>query len=168
MIYPTLTSIPDNADVLLDANIFIYAFAQKSSECLDLLKRCANEEVVGITTLEVVNEATHRLMLAEALDKGFITKGTADQLKKQRAKIPSLTNYWTSVSTIFQMNLLVLESDKQRLYQAHNIRSQYGLLTNDSLIIAAAMEYGIKLLATNDTDDMGTIPMISIYKPSDI
>lgn len=167
MIYPSLKSIPNDSDVLLDANIIIYAFARKSSECLDLLRRCANEEVVGITTLEVVNEATHKLMLAEALEKGFITKDNASQLKKQRTKIPLLTKYWTLISNIFQMNLLVLESDKQRLYRAHNIRSQYGLLTNDSLIVAAAMEYGIKLLATNDLD-MGSIPMISIFKPSDI
>ena len=38
------------------------------NQCRELLGRCATEQVLGITTLDVVNEAmTHRMMVAEAL-----------------------------------------------------------------------------------------------------
>ena len=48
-----LANLPAGADVFLDANIFIYSFGGQSNECRDLLRRCATEDVFGITTLEV-------------------------------------------------------------------------------------------------------------------
>jgi hypothetical protein len=72
-----LPNLPRGADVFLDANVFIYTFGGHSNDCRDLLRRCASEEVFGITTLDVINEVTHRLMLTEAVAKGVITKLTA-------------------------------------------------------------------------------------------
>lgn len=37
-----------------------------SAQCRTLLERCAREEVFGVTTVEVINEVTQRLMLAIA------------------------------------------------------------------------------------------------------
>ena len=53
--------------LFIDANIFVYAFLGHSDQCRDLLGLCATEQVRGVTTLDVVNEVTHRMMLAEAL-----------------------------------------------------------------------------------------------------
>jgi predicted nucleic acid-binding protein len=61
----SLPKLPAGIDIFLDANVFIYAFGGQSKQCLELLFRCAREEVYGVTTIEAINEVTHRLMLAE-------------------------------------------------------------------------------------------------------
>lgn len=87
-----LANLPAGADVFLDANIFIYTFGGRSNECRDLLRRCATEEVFGITTLEVINEVTHRLMLTEAVAKGIVTRQSAATLKGKWRELPSLAS----------------------------------------------------------------------------
>ncbi len=162
-----LPNLPAATDILLDANIFIYAFGRQSSQCLDLLQRCAKEEVTGITTLEIVNEVCHRLMLAEAVNSGVITKESAAALKSKPGAVRQLTAYWQQTARIFSLNLLVLTLEEPRIYQAQQERSTHGLLTNDSLLLAAAQSYGINCLATRD-GDFDAIPDINIYKPMDI
>ena len=51
--------------------------------------------------------------------------------------------------------------------RAQSVRSQYGLLTNDSLILAAMEENGVDSLATRDSD-FDHISNLKIYKPTDI
>ena len=65
-----LTELPAGTEVLLDANVLIYALTKRSPECSALLRRCAVQEVFGFTTVEVVNDVCHRLMLAEAMGRG--------------------------------------------------------------------------------------------------
>jgi predicted nucleic acid-binding protein len=136
-----LPNLPGGADVFLDANVFIYTFGRQSIDCRDLLRRCANEEVFGITTLDVINEVTHRLMLTEAVAKGVITKGNASALKGRWRDVVKLTEYWTLTSRIFGLNILLVSSDEPRLHRAQTVRSNHGLLTNDSLILATMVEY---------------------------
>jgi len=162
-----LPNLPRGADVFLDANIFIYAFAAQSTDCRDLLRRCAREEVYGITTLEVVNEVTHRLMLTEAVATGVVTKESAAALKGKWQKVTKLTQYWVQTVRIFGLNVLILASDQPRLHRAHTMRSRHGLLTNDSLILAAMDEYGIGRLATRD-GDFDHVPGLTVYKPTEI
>lgn len=42
--------------MLVNANIFIYAFMGRSRQCRQLLERCNSEEVFGVTTAEIVSE----------------------------------------------------------------------------------------------------------------
>ena len=86
-----LSNLPNGADVFLDANVFIYSFSGRSNECRDLLHRCSVEEVFGITTLEVINEVSHRLMLTEAVASGVVTKERATDLKGKWRDITRLT-----------------------------------------------------------------------------
>ena len=58
-----LGNLPADTDIFLDANIFIYALGGQSQQGLDLLFRCAREEVCGVTTIEVINEVTHRYVV---------------------------------------------------------------------------------------------------------
>ena len=90
----SLTSLPQGTDVFIDANIFIYAFGRQSRQCRDLLVRCAREEVFAITTLEVIHEVTHRLMLAEAYALGLIHRPNAQELGQQLSAIRGLSWYW--------------------------------------------------------------------------
>lgn len=162
-----LANLPAGANVFLDANIFIYSFGGQSNECRDLLRRCATEDVFGITTLEVINEVTHRLMLAEAVAKGIITRQNAAALKGKWRDVAMLSDYWTLTSRIFGLNILIVASDESRLHRAQTVRSSHGLLTTDSLILAVMNEYRIDCLASRD-GDFDHISSLTIYKPTDI
>jgi predicted nucleic acid-binding protein len=78
-----LLGLPTGARAVIDANIFVYAFRERSAQCEGLLARCRAQEVFGVTTLEVVNEVCHRLMLAEAVEEG-ITLPLAPEIRHER------------------------------------------------------------------------------------
>ena len=162
-----IENLPRGSDVLIDANIFIYAFGQISPLCVAFLERCAREELLGVTTVDVVNEVTHRLMLVEALKKHYISKEQASQLKGKPNVVKTLTDYWTLASRIFALNVLVLGLEVPRLHRSERMRKAHGLLTNDSMVLAAINEYGIGCLATRDRD-FDQVPGITVYKPGDV
>ena len=162
-----LPNLPSGADVFLDANVFIYALSGNSKECRELLRRCSTEEVLGITTLDVINEVTHRLMLAEAVAKNVILKSNVSALKGKWRDVAKLNEYWTLTARIFGLNIVIAVSDELRLHRAQTVRSSYGLLTNDSLILAAMSDYGIDSLAARD-GDFDHVPTLTVYKPTDV
>ena len=162
-----IENLPAGTHLFVDANIFIYAFLGHSNQCRDLLGRCATEEVLGITSLDVVNEVTHRMMLAEAVGTGVIGRNRVRDLRGKWREIANLTEYWAQTSAIFGLNILVLPSDESRLRRAQTIRARHGLLTNDSLIVAAMEEFGIHSLATRD-NDFDHISELLVYKPTDV
>ena len=162
-----IENLPAGIRLFLDANIFVYAFLGHSNQCRELLGRCATEQVLGITTLDVVSEVTHRMMLAEALGSGLIKRDRVRDLRGKWREIAQLTEYWTQTSAIFGLNVLVLMTDEARLHRGQTIRTRHGLLTNDSLIVAAMEEFGIHSLATRD-NDFDHISELTVYKPTDI
>ena len=151
---------------LLDANVLIYALLESSQQSRRLLNRCSTEDLCGITTVEIINEVCHRLMLAEALHAGVINAAQAKLLRAKRSAIPGLSEYWIKTGQIFRLQLLVIGLQEERILRAHEMRSRYALLTNDSLILAAADEYGIGNLASND-GDFDEIAWLTVYKPTD-
>ena len=163
----SLANLPGGRDVLLDANVFIYAFGEQSPECLGLLRRCAQEEVAGITTVEIINEVCHRLMLAEAHGRGIITGQSAKALDGRHDEIKRLAEYWTQTARIFELNILILPLEEPRIRRAQQMRMLHGLMTNDSVILAAADEYGIDCLASLD-GDFDQVPWLTVYKPTDL
>lgn len=162
-----LGALPSAAIVLIDANIFVYALRKLSAECETFLERCRRQQVIGITTLEVVNEVCHRLMLAEAVDEGMITRPAAVALAGKRDSVRRLQRYWPLTSRIFEMNLLVLALEEPRVRHAHTVRTSHGLLTTDSLLVAAAEENRVPNLVTLDSD-FDQIPGLTVYKPTDL
>jgi predicted nucleic acid-binding protein len=48
-----IENLPAGTRLFLDANIFVYAFLGHSNQCRELLGRCATEQVLGITSLEI-------------------------------------------------------------------------------------------------------------------
>jgi len=163
----SLEGLAAGSQVLIDANIFIYAANRRSRQCVEFLDRCAREEIRGATTVEVLSEVCHRLMLEEALAAGVVTRAVAPALRRRRHAIQSLQNYWPLVTRLLDSNLLTLDLDQARFRRAQLMREQYGLLTNDSLVLAAADTFGIDALATAD-DDFEHVAWLTVHKPGDI
>jgi predicted nucleic acid-binding protein len=167
MAVDSLPNLPDRCFVFIDANVFIYALTAQSAECRRLFERCLREEVTGIALFETVNEVTHRFMIAEALSKGLITAGGARSLRNKFQQIPSLTDYWINTQRVLALNLLFMPVNETIIRNAQAVRQEAGLLTNDSMIVAAMREYGLSFLASNDSD-FERVRDITVFKPTDL
>jgi predicted nucleic acid-binding protein len=162
-----LSAILEGSVVFVDANIFVYGFLRESEESADLMERCRSQDLRAATTLEVVGEVCHRLMLKEARDLGIIPRMNASSLKAKQDRIRGLRKYWELTNLIFEWNFAILPSNEVRHHRAHEVRTEYGLLTNDSLVVAACFEHGIGLIATHDAD-FERIPRLAVFRPTDI
>ncbi len=162
-----LSSLLVRSFIFIDANIFVYGLSGQSGQCRQFLERCLREEVTGITLVETVNEVTHRLMVAEALSKGLVTRGTAKRLRENFGLIPGLTDYWRNTERLLALNLLFVPVNGAILRGAHAERQAAGLLTNDSMIVSCMREYGVSFLATSD-QDFDRVAGITVFRPSDL
>jgi predicted nucleic acid-binding protein len=167
MAFQPLSQIPDGSDVFLDANILIHALNGQSNQCYRLLERCSREEVTGICLFEVVNEATHRFMLAEAFAKNLIPKPASGELEKKPNMVKQLTAYWQQTQRILSLNLLLLPTNESIVRAAQAERQGAGLLTNDSMIVSCMRDFGINALATND-QAFQRVTNITVYRPDDL
>jgi predicted nucleic acid-binding protein len=163
----SLERIPDGSDVFIDANIFIYGLGGLSAQCKRFLDRCSREEVIGISLFEIVNNATHRFMLAEAHSKGLISKESASGLRGKFKYVPNLTIYWQNTERILNLNLLLIAIDEPIIRVAHSERQNTGLLTNDSMIVSCMRSYGVSYLATSD-NDFERVSGIMVFRPEDL
>lgn len=163
----SLPKIPSGSDVFLDANVLIYALGGRSLECSELLRRCALEQLMGITSIVVISEVTHRLMMEEAQSKGLAGAQPAKTLGEHPERIQQLEDYWREIERLLSLNLLILSADEDTIRGAQQERERYGLLNNDSLIVAAMRLYGISIIATRD-DSFQRITDMSVFSPSDV
>ena len=107
-----LEDVPRGTDIFIDANIFVYGLNGSSAQCHRLIERCSREELTGLCLFEVVNEATHVLMVGEAFSKGLIP--ASNKVKALRADhriIPRLVDYWSYTQRILSLDLLFLTTD---------------------------------------------------------
>lgn len=163
-----LPGIPADSTVFLDANILIYGLTKKSQQCVALLQRCARQEIFGISSFSTLAEVTHRLMIMEAVSEGLAPTAKAkDYLDSHPQIVTQLHEYWTLVSGILAMNLLLVPVDEAVTRRAHLVRQAAGLLTNDSLIVAAMIENEITFLASQD-QGFDTVREIVLCRADDL
>lgn len=164
----TFDDLQNGDRVFIDANIFIYHFSGFSLACKALFDRIFQNELTAYTSTSVLAEVLHRLMIAEAIEKGYIPAGQpAKKLKKRPDVIRKLSNYNRDVAKVSTMNVEILNSTQIGLQKSARIQETEGLLTNDSLIIATMKEMPLTKLATNDKD-FGRINWLTIYTPNDL
>lgn len=166
---PALDAVPDGSNVLIDANVFVYALSSSSLQCKEFLARCSREQIYGITLFEVIHEATHEFMRAEARAKGLFTaaeKGVK-YLKNHPEEVKNLIDYWTNTQRILALNLVLLPGEEKIVVAAQRVRVEAGLLTNDSVIVAAMREYGVSKIATSDTI-FGAMSGLAVFSPTDL
>src|SRR5215470_16130991 len=113
-----LPEVPAGTALLLDSNIFIYAFCGESEQCARLIERCRNEELLGVTTGEVIGEVCHRLMIREALESGAIPRPIVAAFKVKPDTVAGLRTYWDLTVGIFRSNLLLIGSVEERHLRA--------------------------------------------------
>ncbi|MES1242861.1 MAG: type II toxin-antitoxin system VapC family toxin [Acidobacteriota bacterium] len=163
-----LSEIPAGASVFLDATIFVYHFTGASLSCRSLLARCEAGGLHALTSTLVLAEVTHRLMTIEAVARGLVAPGNV--VKKLRGRpeiVRQLSLYQEQVEKIPWMGVEVVPLDRRLFLLAAALRTRYGLLTNDSILLATALDHGTGAFASADRD-FERVDTIQLYYPPDL
>lgn len=165
----TIRDIPDQAAVLLDANIVVYALypqAQFHRVCAELLARGARRELALHLVVNTATEVLHRVMLLELMAQGSFQHGldAVTYLKRHPQAVEQLARYKTVLRDLGQARSNILSLSYQDLHASRRYRETDGLLTNDSLIVAVMQREHIPYLATNDPD-FERISGIAVRRP---
>lgn len=164
----TLEQVPFGARIYLDAPIFIYHFTGASRACKALLSRCESGELRGVTSAVTVAEVTHRLMTVEAVAEGLVTPGNVvAKLRRRPDVVKRLRRYREQVEKIPLMGVRVTPLDLRTLLMAGALRPETGLLTNDSLAAATALEQEIDRVASADPD-FEAVEGVTLHRPGDL
>ena len=168
MMSSTLEEVPAGRWIFLDAGVFIYHFRRESMQCRRLLERCESGEVLGVTSVIVLLEATHKLMIAEAVRAGHLAPGgVRRKLREQPEVVRRLREYRRQVESIPRWGIRVLPVDVGQCLRAADVRAETGLLTNDSIIVATMRDAGVTAIATADRD-FERVEGIQVFRPTDL
>ncbi len=162
-----LDDIPNGSAVMLDANVIIYAKRGVSDQCRRLLARCAGGELRGLVAAIAVAEFCHRRMMQEAQSLGLAASNPARDLDQDRALLTRLSRYRRDVEDLLSGDLTVVSLETEDILKALELQRMYGLLTNDSLQLAAAIRAAVSIITSNDPH-FDRIPEVTVYKPTDL
>jgi len=155
--------------VFMDSNIFTYHFQPHpalGTSCTRLLQRIENQELDAFTTIAVLGEVAHRLMTIEAHTTfGWPLADIGNRLRSNPADVQKLAVFRVASEKILQGQIQFLHVTPSTLASAIVHCQQYGLLTNDGLILAAMQAHGITKIASHD-GDFDRVPAISRYAPA--
>lgn len=163
-----ISEIPDKSRVIIDTNILLYAIENVSTECVELLRRCAVSEIYGIIPTNVLAEFMHIRMMAEAKDSG-VNPGSnpARKLSEKPEIIRILKRYHSEIRDLleigFKVEPVLLEDHTASL----QVQQKYGLLTNDSLIVSLAERLRINKIVTADKA-FHRVDGLEIHSPSEV
>ena len=164
-----LSEIEDGQRVFVDANIFVYHFAKKSrfnAASTNFLGRIERREIMGVASTSVVQEATHRMMIMEALSTvDNSVKNIVKHLKAYPNTVKKLGKHRAIPEKIASFNLEIVPPDMDAIIRSQEMKMRFGLLSNDSLTLQIMEDMGIKNLASNDAD-FEMVTFIKLYKPS--
>ncbi|MEX1244526.1 MAG: type II toxin-antitoxin system VapC family toxin [Thermoanaerobaculia bacterium] len=164
----TLDEIASGSRVFIDSTIFIYHFTGVSAECRRFLERCSRTEIRGITSVVALAEVAHRLMMIEALTRELVSAGrVAAKLREKPFIVRQLRLYQEQVEKIPLMGIEALALDLSGLLRSFALREKYGLLTNDSLVAAAAISADVAGFASADVD-FERLPKLRLFQPGDL
>ena len=163
-----LDQIPRLDIVLVDANIFIYAVLERSQQCIRLLRRCSQGEILGVVGVQQLAEVMHRLMMIEARDNGWAPGGNPAKVLGERPdRIQALTRYADAVKGLLASGIRCDSVGREDVLSALTIQRQYGLMTNDALLMAISERLRIQAIVSAD-EQLRRVRGIVLYSPDDL
>ena len=163
-----LDNIQTKSKIFIDSTIFIYHFTGVSEQCSEFLKRCEGKEVKAFSSVNVLLEVLHRLMMVEVVRKNLLKPpNLVKKLQKKPHLIKDLDEYFTNTKKIPEMGIEIVPLDHKSFLDSQHFRKDYGLLVNDSLILSVMKSKKIKNLATND-DAFLSVEIFHVYQPNDL
>jgi predicted nucleic acid-binding protein len=164
-----LDDISNSSLCLIDTNILLYGEQGVSPQAQRLLRRCSTGEVIGVLPQTVWQELTHKLMLSEAMMLGKISgPNPARKLAKQPNVVKTLGLYRAKVLALLDLGLGFEPCTRDDFFKnALKLQTKYGLLTNDSVLLATAVRLQADVLVTADTA-FQKVSELNIAMPSDL
>jgi predicted nucleic acid-binding protein len=165
----TLHDIPAQTTVMLDANVLIYALFPQGryhQACKDLLQRGARSEIHLCLTVSTAADVIHRAMILEFLAQGQVQRSAdaVTYLKQHPQTVQQLSRYKSILHDMTAAKIVILPLTYRDVHASKQYREQYGLMTNDSIILAVMRRERIQFLATNDPD-FERVSGITVRKP---
>lgn len=149
-------------------NIFYYHYVEAppfSEPCTTFLERAAAGDIEIYTSLHVLAEAIHKVMIAEAEQTfGRSRAGLVNWLRHDQGRIAELDAFRQAAADLAATGLRLLPADLTDLIEASRLSARLGLLTNDAMVLALMGRHSLTNLVTND-DDFDGHPGLSIWKP---
>ena len=164
-----LDDIPGGSLCVVDTNVLLYAEQGASMQAQRFVRRCSNGELSGVVPQPVWQEFAHKLMLAEAMMRG-LTSGSnpAARLGGKPPAVKELTLYRGKVRALGDLGFAFEPCTRDDLLErAFALQEQYGLLTNDSMVLAVAQRLKAEALVSNDKA-FQSIDSPTVYAPTDL
>lgn len=160
--------IPKGSLCVMDTNVLLCAEQGLSSQVQRLIRGCSEGQLVGILPQTVWQELTHKLMLAEALMMGAISgPNPVMRLAKHPNIVKSLYLYKEKINALANLGIGFEHCTRSDFFEAAPLlREKYGLLTNDSVILATAVRLGADFLVTADNAFL-SVSELQVAMPSD-
>ena len=139
-----------------------------SKSCTKFLNKIDRGRINGFTSITVLNELLHKLVLAEIADKqGLKLLDVINLIKKTPDILKDLEVYEIIERVETLDNLVIYNINTEHFIIARKFMKQYGLLSNDALHVAVMKTHGIENIASNDLD-FERVRWVKLYKPSKI
>jgi len=170
---PDLAALPPRAIVFVDTMIFDLHFRGQSATCTAFMNRIATREISAFVNTQVLSDMLHKLMLYEALSKGFIPSRSATLLREalaaNRSIGASLTDCQTQLEQVLAMGVQVRPITRRLLVDSKVERQSFGLMTGDSLHMGNMNRHPTRIvdIATRD-GDFAHISGLTVWEPMDV
>ncbi len=169
---PSLLDLPPNSRVFVDANILAYHFATVPSELQasvrNFLASIRPQHIQAFTSPIVTLEVVHRILVIEARKEYSLATSleTVNYLKHHPEAIKLLERKLPNIaSELFNRFGIHIEAiTHEHVHLSRQVRLQYGLLANDSMIVAMMNKLKLQHLVTNDRD-FTKIPQLTVWLP---
>jgi predicted nucleic acid-binding protein len=133
-----LSDLEKGTSIFIDANIFIYHFSKESRfnrACSSFLEHIEAGSISGFTSISIVQEVTHRMMIIEAVGllPGIKPKDIVKHLKRNSDMVKKLVNHQSIPSKIASFNLEIISPGIEAMVRSQQMKKRYGFLSNDAL-----------------------------------
>ncbi|HYT91026.1 MAG TPA: type II toxin-antitoxin system VapC family toxin [Gemmataceae bacterium] len=165
----TFEDIPAGSAIFVDANIFVYHYEPHpvfGPPCAQFLLRIENHELDGFTSAQVLGDVMHRVMTLEAA-KLFSRPwaGIANWLKQHPTELQRLSRHRSVVDDLALIGIQILPVNGPLVSRAADVCVQFGLLTNDALVVTVMQHHSLSHLASHDAD-FDRVPGLTRYAPT--
>ena len=160
--------LPAGERIFLDANPLVYHFIPfpvLGPLCTKLIDRIESKEVAALTSTHVLGEVAHHLMTTEASQQFGWTLKAVERLKQDPTRIQQLTTFRQAIEKVLQLGIQVVTIPADLVAAAAALSVEYGLLTNDALVVAVMQANGLTNIASSDAD-FDRVPGLTRYAPA--
>jgi predicted nucleic acid-binding protein len=155
--------------IFIDANIFLYVIFSHwryAEPCGNLLKDVNSGNLSAVSSIIVLSEVFHRVMIAEVVERRCLDPRRAVKyLKENPDEVKNLCAARSSVEKIGEIaNLKIAQVGVEIMRLSLDFSRRYGLLSNDAIHLATMKNAGITNLASNDRD-FERVEWLRLWKP---